>query len=133
MTKILMIDDEQDFHDVYAGVLRTHGYQVSSALTPDEGVALAESESPDLIVLDIMMPDGFEGFDVARRIRRELELTALPILVLSSVHDKKQLPYRFDADEYHLPIDHWLDKPVDPETLLEKVRVILNDREPVAG
>ena len=72
------------------------------------------------------MPSEYEGFDLARRIREELKLNDLPILMLSAVHDVKKLPYRFAPDGTHLPVDAFLDKPVPPETLVRKVCEMLS-------
>ncbi|MFO8072189.1 MAG: response regulator [Polyangia bacterium] len=133
MSKILMIDDDSDFHDAYEPVLTANGYEVAHAYDPEEGIEKVESEKPDLVVLDIMMPDGHEGFEVARKIRKELQILDLPIIVLSSIHESKQIPYRFDIDQTHLPVDLWLDKPVDPGDLLEKVRAALNEQPQIPG
>ena len=74
------------------------------------------------------MPSEYEGFEAARRIREELEMRDLPILMLSAVHDVKQPPYRFVPDQQHLPVDAFLDKPVSCEVLVEKVRDMLGLR-----
>jgi len=73
------------------------------------------------------MPTDFEGFQLARDIREKLELTTLPIIILSCIHDRKQVPYRFAPDKDYLPVDVFLDKPVNPETLLEKIKSLLGE------
>ena len=78
------------------------------------------------MILDVIMPEAYEGFELARRIREELKLTDLPILMLTAVHDVKQPPYRFAPHADYLPVDHLLDKPVSPEVLVRKVEDLLN-------
>ncbi len=127
MTKILIIDDDKDLQALYREILEQHDFKVVSALGPDEGIDLVASEKPDLVVLDIMMPDGFEGFEVARAIREDLKLMELPIIVMSAVHEVKKIPYRFTPDEKHLPVDLWLDKPFSPDDLVTRIRTALNE------
>jgi CheY-like chemotaxis protein len=133
MPRILLIDDQKDFHDIYQTVLEAHGYEVDNAYSAAEGLEKIANARPDLVVLDIMMPDGFEGFEVARAVRFQLKLTDLPIIVLSSIHASRQMTARFGIDEHHLPVNLWLDKPVEPRDLLEKVRLALGDQEPIPG
>jgi len=126
MQKILIIDDDKDFQDAVRMVLEDHGFNVASAYGPEEGMAKVKSENPDLLILDVLMPTNYEGFDVARKIREELKMKELPILLLTAVHTEKQVPYRFAPHEEYLPVDYFLDKPVKPSVLLEKVNELLN-------
>jgi DNA-binding response OmpR family regulator len=133
MPRILLIDDQQDFHDIHETVLTAHGYEVDHAFSAEEGLGKIAAACPDVVILDIMMPDGYEGFEVARAVRFQLKLTDLPIIVLSSIHEVKQMTARFGIDENHLPVNLWLDKPVEPRDLLEKIRTALCDQEPLPG
>jgi CheY-like chemotaxis protein len=123
--KILMIDDDWDFLDATRIVLDSEGYDVELAATPQEGKDRARDWQPDLVILDVMMPDGYEGFQVARYIREELQRRDLPIVVLSGVMEKKKIPYYFPPTEQPVPIDVFLDKPVNPRTLLNTLRDLL--------
>jgi two-component system phosphate regulon response regulator PhoB/two-component system alkaline phosphatase synthesis response regulator PhoP/two-component system response regulator VicR len=84
------------------------------------------TESPDLVILDVMMPSDFEGFEVARKIREELEQVKLPIILLTAVHGTKKVPYRFAPHDQWLPVDYFYDKPVAPDVLVAKVKEYLN-------
>ena len=126
MPKILVIDDDKDFQETTRIVLEKNDFQVVSAYDPDEGLQKVQSEAPDLVILDVMMPSGFEGFDVARKIREELKLLKLPIVLLTAVHGAKKVPYRFAPDEQWLPVDYFYDKPVAPDVLVSKVKEYLN-------
>jgi DNA-binding response OmpR family regulator len=126
MQKILIIDDDKDFQDAVRLVLEDHGFDVASAYGPEEGTEKIQSEKPDLVILDVLMPTNYEGFDVARKIREELKMKELPILLLTAVHSEKKVPYRFAPHEEYLPVDYFMDKPVEPNVLVEKVNELLN-------
>jgi CheY-like chemotaxis protein len=128
MPKVLIIDDDPDFNYVAQMVLEAHGFEVDTATTPEGGVNKVLSTEPDLVVLDVMMPTGYEGFDVAREIREEHNLTELPIVILTNVHNVGEVPYRFAPDEDYLPVDVFLDKPVDPEMLVDIIKEMLGER-----
>ena len=126
MTKILIIDDDADFQKVIRFVLEENGFEVASAYGPEEGLQKVQSEKPDLIILDVLMPSNFEGFDVARKIREELNLKKLPIILLTAVHLEKKVPYRFAPHEEWLPVDYFYDKPIQPEVLVDKIKEFLD-------
>jgi DNA-binding response OmpR family regulator len=128
MAKILIIDDDPDFNYVFQMVLEANDFEVDTATTPEEGINKVLSIEPDLVVLDVMMPTGYEGFDVAREIREEHDLTELPIVILTNVHNVREVPYRFAPDEDYLPVDVFLDKPVDPESLVDIIKEMLGER-----
>ena len=128
MSRILIIDDDPDFNHVFQMVLEAHDFEVDTATTPEEGIKKVLSTEPDLVVLDVMMPTGYEGFDVAREIREEHNLTELPIIILTNVHYVRKVPYRFAPDEGYLPVDLFLDKPVEPEALVDIIKEMLGER-----
>jgi len=128
MLKILVIDDDRDFLDAARMMLEKAQFEVCVAATPDEGLKMVEAFTPDLVVLDVMMPSGYEGFAVARAIREDLKLRSLPIVILSAVHQRKQVPYRFAADDDYLPIDAFLDKPLDTMHLVDAVKRLLGQK-----
>ncbi|MBA7699013.1 Transcriptional regulatory protein AfsQ1 [subsurface metagenome] len=126
MSKILIIDDDRDFQEVTRTILEKHDFNVASAYNPEEGIKKVQSEKPDLVILDVIMPSDFEGFEVARKIREELKMRELPIILLTAVHSEKKVPYRFGPHEDWLPIDYFLDKPVEPDVLVTKIKEFLN-------
>jgi len=125
MAKVLIVDDDADFRETCRIPLEAAGLQVAEADNADAGLAKVRAEKPDVVILDVLMPQEYDGFDLARRIREELDLRELPIVMLSVVHQTKRVPYRFSPDETHLPVDAFLDKPVPPEVLVRKVRELL--------
>jgi two-component system alkaline phosphatase synthesis response regulator PhoP len=126
MSKILVIDDDKDFQEITRIVLEKNDFQVVPAFTAEEGLQKVQSESPDLVILDVMLPSDFEGFEIARKIREELKLVKLPIILLTAVHGTKKVPYRFAPHEQWLPVDYFYDKPVAPDVLVAKVKEYLN-------
>jgi two-component system alkaline phosphatase synthesis response regulator PhoP len=126
MPKILVVDDDKDFQEMTRIVLEKNDFQVVPAYDSEEGLQKVQSESPDLVILDVMMPSDFEGFEVARKIREELKLVKLPIILLTAVHGTKKVPYRFAPHEQWLPVDYFYDKPVAPDVLVAKVKEYLN-------
>ncbi|MBN2497291.1 MAG: response regulator [Deltaproteobacteria bacterium] len=125
--KILLIDDDSDFLEANVLVLEQNGFEVDTATTPESGLEKIGSVKPDLVVLDVMMPSGYEGFDVARKVREEMGLHSLPILLLTAIHERMKVPYRFAPDESHLPVDVFLDKPVMPDQLVQTIREMLGE------
>jgi len=128
MSKILVIDDDPDFVFAVRMVLEANGFEVEEALTPEEGIAKTLDTKPDLVILDVMMPRDYEGFDVARALREEHNLVDLPIVILTNVHSVKKVPYRFAPDKDYLPVDVFLDKPIEPDALVDLVKEVLGER-----
>jgi DNA-binding response OmpR family regulator len=126
MHKILIIDDDKDLQMTTRMVLEKEEFSVVSAYDPEEGLQKVQSEKPDLVILDVVLAQGYEGFDVARKIREELKMRELPIILLSAVHALKKVPYRFAPHEQWLPVDYFYDKPVEPQVLVNKVKELLN-------
>ncbi|MBN1979098.1 MAG: response regulator [Anaerolineae bacterium] len=128
MAKILVIDDDPDFVLAVRIALEAHGFEVEEAATADEGIGKTLSVKPDLVILDVMMPTGYEGFETARAIREEHGLKELPIVILTSLHGKRQVPYRFAPNETYLPVDVFLDKPIEPDALVDTINELLGER-----
>ena len=105
MATILIIDDDADFIESEKTLLTKAGYAVGKR--PNAGGRFRQNQGVKtrLVILDVMMPDGYEGFKVAREIRETLNLRDLPIILLTSLHEKKQVQYRFAPDENYLPVD----------------------------
>jgi DNA-binding response OmpR family regulator len=126
MSTILLIDDDTEFLEATRFMLEAEGFETATARTADEGLSAVKQIHPDLVILDVMLPDGYEGFKVARAIREEMKLHDLPIVILSGVYQKKGIPYRFTPDKEYLPVDVFLDKPIEPKILLAKIRDLLS-------
>lgn len=131
--KVLIVDDDPDIVDSIGLILANEGYELYDANSAEDGLTKVQSEHPDLILLDIMMPDGTEGFQFVWRLRNELpaDVQNTPVLVLTSIHATTHL--RFYPDEgdpqyapgEYLPVQGFIDKPGSPEELVAKVAEIL--------
>ncbi|MFL7809129.1 MAG: PleD family two-component system response regulator [Anaerolineae bacterium] len=128
MAKILIIDDDPDFVLAVRMPLEAAGFEVEEAATTEEGIKKVLGVQPDLVILDVMMPTGYEGFETARAIREEHGLKELPIVMLTSLHEKRKVPYRFAPDETYLPVDVFLDKPIEPDALVDTINELLGER-----
>ena len=130
--KILVIDDDPDYLDTTKFFLLDRGYEVVTAASPDEGAKALEESRPDLVILDIMMPEGIEGFQWVSKIRhhRDESLRGVPIIVASSIHQTTGMRFgRGDSDESgdYLPVQAFLEKPLDPDQLAAKIEAILGN------
>ena len=125
MTKILIVDDDPDMVDAGRIVLEAKGYEVVSAGNVSQGMSALEDAKPDLMILDVMMEEPDDGIRMARQVRRKG--FELPILMLTSVNVAMGL--HIDKDEEMVPVDEFQEKPVDPDTLIEKVERLLAGRK----
>ena len=119
---ILIIDDDPDFVDLTKVILETKDYNVDSAGNPEEGWARLEAAVPDLLILDVMMGKGADGFIMAREIRKDSRFAGMPILMLTSM--REQTGFDFPGERIHskfLPVDDYVEKGVEPKVLLEKI------------
>ncbi len=120
MPKIAIIDDDPDILDASTLVLTSKGYEVITATNPDDGYKIVKDQNPDLIILDVMMNEPDDGFFLAQKFRREK--IAIPIIMYTSV--SKTLGLEFAAGEM-IPVDDFVEKPISPETLIDKVEKLL--------
>jgi len=125
MPKILVIDDDSPIRDVIRFALTREGYTVVEAENGARGLVLAGTERPDLIVLDIMMPE-LDGTEVCRRLRGKGDRT--PIVFLSSRDDEidRVLGLELGGDDY-------VGKPFSPRELVSRVKAILRRGTAVAN
>ena len=130
MAKILVIDDDPDILTAARLTLEGAGHQVAEARSGSEGLKKIEAEPPDLIILDVMMESTTEGFQIALKLRSPDPSSAynkyrhIPILMLTAIHSST--PVRFGPDKDYLPVDEFVDKPIDPEELVRKVQALLH-------
>ena len=120
--KIVIVDDDQDIRDSVQVILESRGYTVVGAADKKTGIAAVKAEKPDLIILDVMMESYSDGFDLARTFKEDVEFKDTPIVMMTGAQEKTGIDFRTAAgDSTWLPVDGFLDKPVDPNTLLEEI------------
>jgi pilus assembly protein CpaE len=117
--KILIIDDDVDTLRLVGLMLQRQGYEISAASNGTQGLAKALEERPDLILLDVMMPD-MDGYEVARRLRKNPVTVSVPILMFTAKTqlDDKVAGFEVGADDY-------LTKPTHPTELQAHVKALL--------
>lgn len=120
--KILIVDDDIDLVEAMRLVLENAGFEVIDAQNGKKGVEKTIQEKPDLVILDVMMGTQDEGFHVAYEIRSNPEIRDIPIIILTAVGQETGFKFDKDKDEDFLPVNEFIEKPVDPDTLIEKVR-----------
>lgn len=119
MKKILVIDDDEAINELVKINLELSGFKVVSALDGNKGFALAKQELPDLIVLDVMMPE-VDGYTVAKRIRENKDTKDIPIIMLTALNMLQNKAQGFD-----IGVDDYLVKPFEVEELIMRVKALL--------
>lgn len=124
--KILIVDDDPDITEAMRVVLDNRGFSVNVAHNIVDGKTMATEIKPDLFILDVMMDSNQDGFNLARDLKGDPELKNTPILMITGVKEQTGIDFKSEAgDETWLPVDEFLDKPVKPDVLLEKVNALL--------
>jgi CheY-like chemotaxis protein len=122
--KILIVDDDPDFVEAMRLTLEPSGYKVFSASNGDEGLAKVRAESPDLVILDVIMSSVLDGLQMSQRMQENPQHKRIPILMVTSIANTDYAAL-FPTDEY-ISIDGFLSKPVAPKDLLERVAKLLH-------
>jgi two-component system, cell cycle response regulator DivK len=118
--RILVVEDQEDNRRIIRDLLASAGYEMIEAVDGEAGVRLAETERPDLILMDIQLPV-LDGYEATRRIKADPELRAIPIIVVTS--------YALSGDDVKATeagCDAYVAKPFSPRQLLSKIREILD-------
>lgn len=118
MPKILLIEDNELNRDMLSRRLQRRGFEIVTATDGEKGVALATSEKPDLILMDISLP-GLNGWDATKQIRRNGVTTPIIALTAHAMSGDREKTLEAGCDEYET-------KPVELEILLSKIQALLN-------
>lgn len=118
--KVLLIEDDPDSRSIYGTVLRTAGFVVVEARDGKEGVQLAQDHLPDLILMDLGLPD-LDGFTATETIRSGIGTSHIPVVVIT-VHVQDSYRGRAEA----IGCNSFLEKPCRPDRLLGEILRILN-------
>jgi two-component system alkaline phosphatase synthesis response regulator PhoP len=122
--KILLVDDDPDFLEAVSLILKPKKFDVVTAYDGIEGLKKAKSEKPDLIVLDVMMPEK-DGYAVCKELKSSPQMSHIPVLLLTAV--ASHVPTTRYTQEMGLETeaDDYLDKPVEPEVLVKRIEALL--------
>jgi two-component system cell cycle response regulator DivK len=122
--RILVTEDNEDNRRILRDLLTSSGYEIIEAVTGEEGVRLAETQRPDLILMDVQLP-GFDGYEATRRIKSNLALRQIPVIAVTS--------YALSGDDVkarEAGCDAYVAKPFSPRELLVKIRECLAQAAP---
>lgn len=119
MSKILLVEDNEMNRDMLSRRLERRGYQVVMAFDGAQGVAMAQSELPDLILMDMSLPV-IDGWEATRRVKANEATKTIPVIALTAhaMSDDREKAVQAGCDEYDT-------KPVDLERLLSKIQALL--------
>ena len=126
--KILFVDDELDMRIFLSTVLKTEGYEAVAARNALEGIKKARDVCPDLIIMDVMMPQA-GGVTLFQELKKDAQLSHVPVIMLSGVSEKafshhlKMLNVRLD--DSLPPPDAYMEKPLNPARLVETIEKLL--------
>lgn len=124
MPRILSIEDDPDFQHLISHALRSQGFEVHYAFSGPEGLEKALSLSPDLILLDMMLP-GLNGVEVMRRLHKDKAARGLPVIVLTAYAADSNF---MESEIKALGTVEYLRKPVPPDELVRAIRRLLDGR-----
>ena len=117
--RVLVIEDHEDNRRIVRDLLTSAGYEIVEAATGEDGVRLAETQPPDLILMDIDLPD-IDGYEATRRLRELPALRSVPVVAVTS--------YALSGDDvkaFAAGCDAYVAKPFSPRALLAKVRELV--------
>lgn len=125
MKKVLLVDDDRDFIESTKAVLEEK-FEVVVAYDGNEGIEKAKTESPDLIILDVIMPTE-DGFTAAEQLKRDPNLSNIPVMMLTSfgtrMTKETQIPRSRGME---LQAEDYIEKPVEPDVLLARAEELLS-------
>jgi len=124
MPKILVVDDDPDLVESVTIMLESKGYEVIQAYGGFEGLEKAKNEAPDLIVLDVMMPDK-DGFKVCSELKGDPQYADIPIILLTAVASKISSTSYTARMGMETEADDYVDKPVEASEIARRVEALL--------
>jgi len=122
--KILLVDDDPDFVEGARMVLEKSDFEVVTASSGKECLKRIKEERPDLILLDIMMPQK-SGFEVCKELKSNIEYNKIPVVMLTALKSKLSRTSYSIAEGLELEAEDYLEKPIEPKVLVSRLREIL--------
>ena len=119
---VLLVDDDEDIIEQVRRVVAKE-YNVDTAGSGDEALGKIGKKAYDCIVMDVVMQTLSDGLDTAKKIKENTATKTIPIVMLTSVN--KYYDYRTQINDSFFPNDVWLDKPVDPNVLLQEIKKLV--------
>ena len=125
--KILLIDDDDDFLEATALLLEAHGYEAIRASNGLEGFQKVKTESPDLVLLDMMMTYETEGAETAKAFAADAATQEIPVIIVTGAKKETGFPFKLTPQTAELPVKMVLEKPVQPERLIQLIKSLIKE------
>ena len=119
--KILLVDDDPDFVDAVKAVVEAGGYQVDVAYDGKEALEMVAQSTPDLIILDVMMPV-MNGHEACKKLKENPETQDIPVILLTAVADRVSSSTYTHLDMLETQAEDYIPKPVEPEVLHQRIK-----------
>lgn len=116
MKKVLLIEDNQYTKKLYEEKLTSEGFEVVSSINAENGLVLAKDESPDIILLDIMLPGGMNGFDVLEQLKKDERLSNIPVIVITNLDSEEKVAKDIGVTDYVVKAN------IELNDLIEKIK-----------
>jgi two-component system alkaline phosphatase synthesis response regulator PhoP len=126
-SKILIIDDDPDFVAAVKTVLDGNGYKTVVAYTGEDGLVAVQKENPDMVLLDVMLPQK-DGFSVCKELKEDEKTRSIPVIMLTSIAEKLTEPDYARAMAVTHKADDYLEKPVEQKELLKRIQRLIGPR-----
>ncbi len=123
--KILIVDDDPDFIAGLKMILDNAGYSVKLADNVKDGMQSLAEDLPDLIILDVMMENFDDGFNMCADIKHNEHFKHIPVIILTAVTEVTGLKFDPETDGEYLEADEYMEKPIIPEVFLDKVAALI--------
>lgn len=122
MATILIVEDDIQLQDIYKRKLTKEGYTVIVAGNAQDGLQAAKTSSPQLILLDLMLPGGQNGFDILEQIKRDPTMSHIPVVILTNLDGEQQSAMSIGAVDYIIKANTSLDQ------MMEKVKLLIEKK-----
>ena len=121
---VMVIDDDSDFVEATRVILEGAGYGVATATSGPAGLARIRQGGIDCILLDVMLARETEGFLIAQDLKGDPKTAKIPIVMLTSISQRTGFEFSPETDEDYMPVEKFLEKPVDPKKLVAVIASI---------
>jgi CheY-like chemotaxis protein len=124
---VLIVDDDVDITEQHKMILESASFSSIVANNVDEAWKALETNHIDLILLDVMMEKNTDGFNMAQKLKSMDIIKEIPIIMVTSVNQKMPFTFDKDSDGAFLPVEKFMEKPIEPHQLLHAVRELVKD------
>jgi CheY-like chemotaxis protein len=125
---ILIVEDDADIVEAMKIILADSCHEVEWAMDSSDAWQHIKEQRPDIIILDVMMRTPDEGFQFAYQLKNDPQYVGIPILIITSVAQKTGFKFSPESDGDFLPVDGFIEKPVQPQELLDKIKQLLSKK-----